>query len=619
MLTNFRLFVGESGSNKLLRLNGLLIALSGLTVQLVAQPFHKRTDDAIASVVRLMLVLFFILGIMVKLCDIEDSNAIHSLLDAQIGASTFCVTLVGVSAAKAVAWLIFCAGLLVVLVPLGKLLGRWPACSPRLPLGLLPQATVPVRPSLRHTTTAARGSGGLVRCPRRGNEQAPQLGCGVNETNGVGAAVPLRVTTTTGPDEPGPTKPLPTAAAIATHAAARTDSTRVGRRALHRPSVPVAALVLGLLLCNLPAAAGQKHDDPCTRRCGSAHTCGGLNVSFTCHAMGLLGCNCTGCCLSSLTLPPSAPPPTLPTPPSPPAPLLPPLAPGGLSASSMPELRAVVDKLMRNHPAAPPSPPSPPGEPPGLPPPPRAPPMPPSQPPPDHPPLPLPELPPAPLMPLPLPSPPRPPLGPMSSAAGSRVVYLSGRYPLGGSQLLVSSIDLTLEGVGAEGATLDAEGMSRAIEVTNGASLTLRRIHVVNGNATSGGGGGLLVHGAGSSLLMDRASLRDSVGYGDWKEGGAPATFYRAAPAPAPPPASRLWCLPHTLGPTSQGSQVNGHTRGTSPHTPRVCEHRRARRAVGRKGRAGGEYDRGLRGHRRRCSWWWNSCLRPRQRHAAGW
>jgi len=74
VLTNFLLFVNfeESGSNKLLRLFlGLLIALSGLTVQLIAQPFRKRTDDAIASVVRLMLVLFFILGIMVKLCDMH--------------------------------------------------------------------------------------------------------------------------------------------------------------------------------------------------------------------------------------------------------------------------------------------------------------------------------------------------------------------------------------------------------------------------------------------------------------------------------------------------------------------------------------------------------------------
>ena len=124
VLTNFLLFVNfeEGGSNKLLRLFiGLLIALFGLTVQLIAQPFRNRSDDTIASVVRLMLVLFFILGIMVKLCTIEDPNAIHSLLDAQIEASQFCFTLVGVNTAEAVAWLILCAGLLVVLVPLGML------------------------------------------------------------------------------------------------------------------------------------------------------------------------------------------------------------------------------------------------------------------------------------------------------------------------------------------------------------------------------------------------------------------------------------------------------------------------------------------------------------------
>ena len=127
VLTNFLLFVNfqEGGSNKLLRLFiGLLIALFGLTVQLVAQPFRNRSDDAIASVVRLMLVLFFILGIMVKLCEIEDPNAIHSLLDAQIEASTFCFTLVGVPTAEAVAWLILCAGLLVVLIPLGMLVQK---------------------------------------------------------------------------------------------------------------------------------------------------------------------------------------------------------------------------------------------------------------------------------------------------------------------------------------------------------------------------------------------------------------------------------------------------------------------------------------------------------------
>ena len=89
------------------------------------------------------------------------------------------------------------------------------------------------------------------------------------------------------------------------------------------------------------------------------------------------------------------------------------------------------------------------------------------------------------------------------------MVRLFGHYLLGGSPLVLSGGDLTLEGVGAEGATLDAEGLSRAIEVTDGASLTLRGIHVVNGNATSGGG--LLVHGAGTSLLMEGCSVRDSL------------------------------------------------------------------------------------------------------------
>jgi hypothetical protein len=122
VLTNFLIFVNfeESGSNKLLRLFlGLLISLVGLTFQLIAQPFRKRTDNAIASVVRLMLVLFFVLGIMVKLCDTEGPNTVHNLLDAKIEASKFCFELVGVATTEAVAWLILCAGLLVVLVPLG--------------------------------------------------------------------------------------------------------------------------------------------------------------------------------------------------------------------------------------------------------------------------------------------------------------------------------------------------------------------------------------------------------------------------------------------------------------------------------------------------------------------
>ena len=51
--------------------------------------------------------------------------------------------------------------------------------------------------------------------------------------------------------------------------------------------------------------------------------------------------------------------------------------------------------------------------------------------------------------------------------------------------------------------------MSRAIEVTDGGKLLLRRVHVINGNATHAGG--VLVEGAGSALVMEGASVRDSV------------------------------------------------------------------------------------------------------------
>ena len=136
VLTNAVLFVNirDGGSNRLLRLFvGLLIAVFGLMVQLALQPFCKRTDNAIASMVRLMLVLFFIMGIMVKLCDTDGANAIHNLLDAQIAASDFCFMLVGVPTAYGVAGLMVCVGLLAILVPLGMLI-RELAISQALPV-----------------------------------------------------------------------------------------------------------------------------------------------------------------------------------------------------------------------------------------------------------------------------------------------------------------------------------------------------------------------------------------------------------------------------------------------------------------------------------------------------
>ena len=98
-----------------------------------------------------------------------------------------------------------------------------------------------------------------------------------------------------------------------------------------------------LALALVPAAAGQGND-PCARACGQKHSCGELNKSFACDVLSSgMGCDCSGCCLVSLSplAPPTLPPP-LPPPPSPPTPLLPPMAPGGLTVGSTAELRAAL-------------------------------------------------------------------------------------------------------------------------------------------------------------------------------------------------------------------------------------------------------------------------------------
>ena len=71
---------------------------------------------------------------------------------------------------------------------------------------------------------------------------------------------------------------------------------------------------------------------------------------------------------------------------------------------------------------------------------------------------------------------------------------------------------MTLEGLGGD-AIIDAETMSRAVEVSGGCRLILRRIQVINGAAALGGG--LLVEGAGSSLLMEQAAVRDCIATGE--------------------------------------------------------------------------------------------------------
>jgi hypothetical protein len=104
VLTNFVLFINFGGDAQLLRLLvGLLIAFFSLTLQQQTQPFRKWSDDALSCVVELMLVLFFILGIVLKLCDTDEA----------------CSSVVGIDSAYTASVLMICMALIGVLVPIG--------------------------------------------------------------------------------------------------------------------------------------------------------------------------------------------------------------------------------------------------------------------------------------------------------------------------------------------------------------------------------------------------------------------------------------------------------------------------------------------------------------------
>ena len=105
VLTNFVLFINFGSNDQLLRLLvGLLIALLDLTLQQQTQPLRKQSDDALSCVVQLMLVLFFVLGIVLKLCDTDG----------------FCSSVVGIRSAYTASVLMICVGLVGVMVPIGK-------------------------------------------------------------------------------------------------------------------------------------------------------------------------------------------------------------------------------------------------------------------------------------------------------------------------------------------------------------------------------------------------------------------------------------------------------------------------------------------------------------------
>ena len=237
-------------------------------------------------------------------------------------------------------------------------------------------------------------------------------------------------------------------------------------RSTRKPSSGCARALLALVL--VPAVAGQAND-PCARPCGREHYCGELNRSFSCVMLSNgMGCDCSGCCLASLSpLAPPATPPPLPPAPTPPIPLLPPIAPELLAVKTTAELRAAL------------------------------------------------------------------------ATAGSRPVYLLPIvYPLGGVPLNVSGFNVTLEGMGF-GATIDAETMSRAIDVVDGARLVLRRIEVINGAAESDGGGLRIV---GADILMEQVTVRD--------------------------------CFAGTLGGRLACSFVSSSQRAHSAHIQRLSSHR---------------------------------------------
>jgi hypothetical protein len=109
VLTNFVLFINFGGNDKLFRLLvGLLIALLDLTLQQQTRPFRKRSDDALSCVVQLMLVLFFALGIVLKLCDTDG----------------LCSSVVGIESAYTASVLMICVGLIGVLVPTGMVVNQ---------------------------------------------------------------------------------------------------------------------------------------------------------------------------------------------------------------------------------------------------------------------------------------------------------------------------------------------------------------------------------------------------------------------------------------------------------------------------------------------------------------
>jgi hypothetical protein len=82
-----------------------------------------------------------------------------------------------------------------------------------------------------------------------------------------------------------------------------------------------------------------------------------------------------------------------------------------------------------------------------------------------------------------------------TKASLSLQLHEGAHYSLGGEQLRISGFNLTLHSTGI-GATLDGQRLSRLLLVEGGAAVRLHNLHLVNGDALTGGGGLRLMEGS---------------------------------------------------------------------------------------------------------------------------
>ena len=114
-LTSFLLFINSrSGGNlKLLRLAiGLMVSLGGLMLQFTFKPFRKDSDDALNCVAQLLLVVFFLFGILLKLCNSAMTPALAAVDNS-------CSSLVGLDSTDTLSVLMLCVGFVLIVVLLG--------------------------------------------------------------------------------------------------------------------------------------------------------------------------------------------------------------------------------------------------------------------------------------------------------------------------------------------------------------------------------------------------------------------------------------------------------------------------------------------------------------------